>query len=65
MDDILNGFSELLAEVKAVMRDEQGVAEEKQVWISEPLLSFLHHCPLASILHKNFTHKIVAAYLES
>ncbi|KAL8791602.1 MAG: hypothetical protein Q9195_005807 [Heterodermia aff. obscurata] len=30
MDDIINGFSELLAEVKTVMRDEQGVADERQ-----------------------------------
>lgn len=30
-DEVVNGFYALLAQVKQVMRDEQGVAEEKQV----------------------------------
>ena len=31
MDELINSFSELLEEVKKVMRDEQGVADQKQV----------------------------------
>ena len=40
LDDLINSFSELLAEVKTVMREEQGVVEQKQVWTSESHLSF-------------------------
>ena len=43
MDDIVNGFSELLAEVKTVMRDEQGVPEQKQVWSGEAHNSLIYH----------------------
>ena len=44
LDDITDSFNELLAEVKTVMRDEQGVAERKQVWTCETHVSF-HHRP--------------------
>ena len=44
-DDIINGFSELLAEVTTVMRDEQSVAEHKQVSTSEAHNHIFHHRP--------------------
>ena len=51
LNDLINSFSELLAEVKTVMREEQGVAEQKQVWTSESQLSFSVALRLQSSFH--------------
>lgn len=61
MDELINSFSELLHEVKTVMRDEQGVADQKQVWTRESHLSFFDRRPLITFS----CIQSVAADLES
>lgn len=61
MDELINSFSELLDEVKTVMRDEQGVADQKQVWTRESHLSFFDRRPLITFS----CIQSVAADLES